>query len=351
MEAPNLPENENLRLRTLRMLNVLDTNPDKRFDGVTRLACHIFQTPIALISLVEHSRQWFKSCQGLQGTETPRYISFCGHTILQSEPLVVTDALLDHRFDDNPLVLGEPNIRFYAGFPLIMPNQTHLGTLCVIDRKPRPFTETEAQLLTDLGRLVQQDLVTLYLTMVDDLTLLLNRRGIQSLGNQTLKLCKESGYPCFLIFLDLTRFKLINDRYGHAEGDYALTQFSRILGDSFRDIDVVGRLGGDEFVVLLANASLEDWEKIQTRLNQNVAYYNQTSHRGYDLSYNFGVVAYDPLQHASLDDLLAQGDRLMYLHKQSQIWPKTGPQFCQPLCPLKVGAEKDEDARKDCEAR
>lgn len=137
MKTPNYPHNETERLEFLKSLNILDSLPEQSFDTITSLASDICKTPIATISLVDDSRQWFKSKVGLNASETPRDISFCGHAILGQKIFEVPNALDDDRFCDNPLVTGEPNIRFYAGIPLISSNQYALGTLCVIDNKPR----------------------------------------------------------------------------------------------------------------------------------------------------------------------------------------------------------------------
>ena len=134
MQSPDFPPDEAFRLRTLTSLSILDTPAEERFDRLTRLAQRLFNVPIALVSLIDSNRQWFKSCQGLDVRETPRDVSFCAHAILGNDLLVVPDAAADARFADNPLVTGEPFIRFYAGCPLKAPNGSLLGTLCVIDR-------------------------------------------------------------------------------------------------------------------------------------------------------------------------------------------------------------------------
>lgn len=151
MQAPAIPASEERRLSTLRALGLLDTPPDRRFDAVTRAAARLFAVPIALITLVDDQRQWFKSRVGLEAAETHRDISFCGHAIHGRDIFLVPDAVADARFASNPLVTGDPGIRFYAGRPLAAPNGEMLGTLCLIDRKPRALDAAQLALLQDLG--------------------------------------------------------------------------------------------------------------------------------------------------------------------------------------------------------
>lgn len=163
MIAPPRPPNEDRRLLALQSLAVLDTPSEERFDRVTRLAARIFDVPIALVSLVDSDRQWFKSCVGLSVKETPRSISFCGHAILSDDVFIVSDATQDSRFADNPLVTSEPHIRFYAGQPLLDANDHRLGTLCLIDRRPRTLSEAERRTLLDLSRIVGDEMAQISL--------------------------------------------------------------------------------------------------------------------------------------------------------------------------------------------
>lgn len=137
---------------------ILDTPPEERFDRLTRLTRRTFNVPVALISLVDSDRQWFKSRQGLAVVETARDISFCGHAILSDGAFVVPDASEDDRFRDNPMVTGDPHIRFYAGMPLKTADGSRIGTLCVVDHRPRRFTPDEVQSLRDLATLVEEEL-------------------------------------------------------------------------------------------------------------------------------------------------------------------------------------------------
>ncbi|WP_051293528.1 GAF domain-containing protein [Pseudoduganella violaceinigra] len=155
------PSNEAERLAALYALLLLDTPPEERFDKIVEFAAQEFEVPIALISLLDTDRQWFKAAVGLGTTcETGRDISFCGHAIMRAEIMVVEDALLDPRFADNPLVTGAPFIRFYAGAPLILSNGYALGTLCIIDTRPRKLDEMELAILSTLRSLVIQELET-----------------------------------------------------------------------------------------------------------------------------------------------------------------------------------------------
>ena len=154
MKKPEIPADEVDRLEALLLYDVLDTLPEQDYDDLTQLASHLCQTPIALVSLIDSERQWFKSRVGLDAEETPREISFCGHEVAQRQPLIVPDATQDERFADNPLVTGAPDIRFYAGIPLVTPSNHYIGTLCVIDREPRQLDEVQLVALECLSRQV-----------------------------------------------------------------------------------------------------------------------------------------------------------------------------------------------------
>ena len=157
MTAPTLP-NEKQRLRVLWQYDVLGSVPEEVFDDLTELAASICEAPIALITLVDEDRQWFKAKIGVSLSETSRDISFCGHAIAQSELFIIPDATKDERFAHNPLVISEPQIRFYAGAPLITPDGHALGTLCVIDKVPRELRPEQKTALRVLARHVMTQL-------------------------------------------------------------------------------------------------------------------------------------------------------------------------------------------------
>jgi len=152
-----LPPDEPRRLAVLLNLNILDTPPEERFDRITRMAARLFHVPIALVSLIDKERQWFKSRVGLALAESPRRTSFCTHTMLQDGVFVVEDATIDLRFADNPMVTEEPHVRFYAGYPIAAPDGSKIGTLCLIDHNARHFSDDERDLLRDLAGMVAHE--------------------------------------------------------------------------------------------------------------------------------------------------------------------------------------------------
>jgi DNA-binding response OmpR family regulator len=157
VRAP-MPDDEDRRVAVTRGLGLFNTAPEERFDRVTRLAAATFDTPIALIALMERDHEWFKSTCGLDFRKVPRDESFCGHSVFSRRPLVVEDALLDERFADNPYVTGPPGVRFYAGYPLILDNGSCVGTICVLDMRPRHFDNVGLERLRDMSEIVVREL-------------------------------------------------------------------------------------------------------------------------------------------------------------------------------------------------
>src|SRR4051812_29619763 len=154
---PPLPPDEGARLRELHAMKILDTPEEDRFDRIVRLTSKLFSAPIAYLAMVDGHRQWFKARIGIEPTETPRSVSFCGHAILQDQALVVNDARRDIRFANLPLVIEEPYVRFYAGQPLRGPGGHKIGTLCMLDTRPRQLESRDLDVLEELGHLVEHE--------------------------------------------------------------------------------------------------------------------------------------------------------------------------------------------------
>lgn len=267
LDAP-IPENEQQRLESLRRMQILSTPNEEAFDRIVRLTKRLFGVPIALISLVDEHRQWFKSCSGLGLRQTERRLSFCGHAILHEELFVVPDARRDERFHDNPLVTGAPGITFYAGRPIKNWEGFLIGTLCVIDTQPRQLTDEDRQSLEDLGAWVEMTLAHRQLgeaqveifakldeirrqSMLDPLLNIWNRAAGKALLTSEVARAARTQGELAVMMIDLDYFKQINDEYGHLHGDHALIEFSQRITSSLRAYDSISRFGGDEFCVIL----------------------------------------------------------------------------------------------------
>lgn len=317
LQRPAYPQNEQERLRALRSLDILDTHSEERFDRLTRVARRMFNVPIALVSLVDENRQWFKSCPGMPIRETSRDISMCGHAILGEEVFVIPDTLNDERFSDNPMVLGEPHIRFYAGRPIHTIHGFRIGTLCLIDYRPRIFDDQDLQDLNDLASMVESELTAIELATMDELTKLSNRRGFIMLAEKYLNYFTRHKIAATLVFMDLNLFKAINDTYGHDEGDQALQTFAQAIKETGRSSDIFARLGGDEFVVLLAGTQLKQAEVYLQRLREGLLTLKAAKKQPYLVQFAPGLVEFDPQQPKKIEQLLIEGDALMYQLKRA----------------------------------
>ncbi len=335
---PPLPDNEQQRLAALLDTRLLDTPEQEVFDDLTRLAAAIAEVPIAVVSLIDQDRQWFLSHFGLEARETSRSIAFCAHAILHNEMLEVPDALEDSRFCDNPLVVGAPNIRFYAGVPLTLVSGETLGTLCVIDNKPRHLTPAQRQALKTLASSVLSEIELrrrvifleqeverrrlaeahiLHLATRDPLTALPNRATFRDRLDQHLRLATRSKQGLAVLFIDLDRFKPINDTLGHDVGDDTLVFMAERLSACLRSSDTVARLGGDEFAVVLPEVAdsvdaLQVADKIVVALSEPVTVRGHALHLGASI----GAAIY-PAHGESGAELLRHADLAMYQAKKS----------------------------------
>lgn len=332
MQAPAIPDDEARRLAALESTGALFTPAEERFDRVTRLAAKLLGTPIALVSLVADRVQWFKSAQGLDLPETPREVSFCGHAILGEETFVVEDALDDPRFDDNPLVTGEPNIRFYAGHPLRAVDGQRVGTLCVIDRRPKHLGPDEHQILRDLAAIAESELQRGQMNethrqlmyeidqwkrkaAIDGLTRLWNRSAIGDLAAAEIGRARR-GSPLCLAIIDADHFKGINDGHGHLVGDAVLIELAARIRRALRDYDAVGRYGGEEFVAVLPKCDLDTARQVCERIRARVAEAPfDTGAGALPVTVSIGVAACEA-SHAGFDALVGAADQALYRAKQ-----------------------------------
>jgi len=244
-------QKETERLAALKRYDILDTPQEESFDRITRLAKTALQMPIVLVSLVDANRQWFKSKQGINTQQTSRDISFSTHAIEQDEPLIIRNALNDERFRDNPLVTGEPYIRFYLGMPLRTPDGYNIGTLCAIDQKPRDLLVDEISMLGDLARLVVDELEHRQIAVIDSLTGVQTRRSFHTDIKDEMDRAQRYNRPTSLVMLDVDQFRTVNVKHGHVAGDAVLRSLTSTCKANLRSVDVFARLGGEEFAILL----------------------------------------------------------------------------------------------------
>ncbi len=284
MNGAPKPPDEPARLAALERYAILDTEPEPTFDRIAGLVSRILEVPIALVSLVDVERQWFKACIGLPIHETSRDVAFCAHAIHANDVFEIPDATADPRFVDNPLVTGPPFIRAYLGAPLCTPDNQRIGTLCALDSRPREFTPSQIATLVDLAKIVvdelelrrvarglreaQQQLAELAVT--DSLTGLSNRRGLDA-RLDVLAAEAARGRRFSIAIADIDHFKRVNDSHGHAVGDRVLVAVAHALRDAVRKSDLVARLGGEEFCIVQADVDGELSTMLTERLRVAVA--------------------------------------------------------------------------------
>ena len=336
LSAPRL-ENDDERISSLRDMTLLSTPREADLDRLTRIASKLFRTEIALITLVDKDRQWFKSRVGLDMSETPREISFCDHAIASQETLIVRDALDDSRFHDNPLVIDGPKIRFYAGEPLRNAAGFLLGTLCVMSKKPRTFSKEDEKSLQDLGRTAELALdnrrlkATQFALLnslveadrekrVDSLTGIWNRRGLDELFDRELARVTRENIPLAIGMADIDFFKKVNDTFGHQIGDEVIKATATLLLNNLRKTDIVGRYGGEEFLQIIPGIPLDVLpkfaDKILTQFRENAELKMPGGHKHkFTISIGFSIIT--PERGVPIDGsvLIDAADKAMYTAK------------------------------------
>ncbi|MBS9402849.1 EAL domain-containing protein [Halomonas sp. TRM85114] len=263
-------EREERRLAALSSLGLLDTPAEARFDRLTRLARRLFGVSTVLISLLDRDRQWFKSRQGFDVTETPRDIAFCHKTLERDELMVVPDTHAHFLFRDYPGVIGSPYIRFYAGRPLYLRGGEKVGTLCLVDTSPRDFREGDAELLDDLASMVENELARASSDGNDLQTGLLDHATFREQAEAACQLCRRVGLPMALVSARLEELPAINKRFGRDCGDRQLRDLAHLMTEVAEEADLAGRYRATEVTALLMGGNLEAARGIAERLRQAV---------------------------------------------------------------------------------
>lgn len=309
MQEAGKARSEAERLQALRELEILDTPPEQRFDRYTRIAAQAFDMPMALISLVDRERQWFKSAVGISATETPREISFCGHTILGDDIFEVQNARLDPRFRDNPLVAGPPRIRFYAGAPLKAASGHRVGTLCVIDRIPRALSEDEREMLERLAEMVAGEL-----DREPDSTDCAPVRTTETTSGADFFERVTRDRDCSVLLFDIDD---VLDSHDPSTPDVSPgTVFAYLLHERFPGAREIAHIGDYHFCVALGRNPDFDETRAVSHLCSDAKKLLCFAEGHQFLSPYVGRMHNDPTRYPSVDDMLAHAERMFEKHER-----------------------------------
>jgi diguanylate cyclase (GGDEF)-like protein len=285
MHAPR-PDDESERLKSLHHLRVLDTSREERFDRITRLACRVFDVPVSTIGFVDADRLWFKSSNGLALREVARDSSFCAHTILHEDLLVVADTKADSRWQNHPTVAGEPHIRFYMGHPIQALDGRRVGSFCLVDYRPHALTGADFQVFRDLASWVQTELLLprsrasqLEVVFererldshprVDSITRFWRGPAIREILERELSRAKHERQPVGLMLVGIDGVERASERTGRIRGDLVLAEVSHAVRMAVRPYDSLGRWGENEFLVVLPGADLARSAVAAERIRQS----------------------------------------------------------------------------------
>lgn len=306
-----LPKFEQQKTEVLQRYRILNGSESYDADQTAHTAALVFGTPIVLATLNARYRDWFRSSHGVDPDDLDRLLPFCAHANLADEVFIVADARADEHFASDPAVTSSPHIVFFAGAPLRDPDGKRLGTLCLIDNKPHPFTAADLNILESFAGLVSQDIClrsagryavhdlidaeedkcTLYdLAMTDPLTKTLNRRSFFRFTEREVRLAKRYRSELAILMLDIDHFKTVNDVHGHAVGDDVLVALIKTVSGSIREEDLVGRLGGEEFAIVLLETGQEQAETIANRIREDVKALKFDSEEGrFNITISVGI--------------------------------------------------------------
>jgi diguanylate cyclase (GGDEF)-like protein len=319
-----IPQNEEQRLQAVRSYGILDSAPEVDFDALTRLAAYAFDAPAAVVGLMDADRLWFKSRFGLDVPQLDRQIAFCAFAVMRpDELLVVNDLAQDPRFKDNPLVVDAPRLRFYAGAPLVDHQGYALGTIAVVDVKPRELSEMQQNALRDLSTLVmtaldnrRRALLLSHMARTDHLTGLANRADFDGALSSQIAHTARTGESFSLLYMDLDGFKMANDRFGHAGGDEVLREVAHRLAQQVREEDMLARIGGDEFGVVIRGGTQESAEMLTGRIDAAMSLPIELADgTQVNIGISIGIATYTDSDETHLA-LLARADRELYQAKR-----------------------------------
>lgn len=301
------------RQKSLDRLNIVETCSEEPFERIVDLVKTTLSVPICAVSLIDNDRQWFKAFRGLSVNQTPRDIAFCNHAIAADGPFIVPDATRDPLFAENPLVLDAPHIRSYLGIPLKMPDGYLIGTLCVIDIKPRDFSQQEIDIVASFASLVVGELELRTAASIDALTKLMSRKAWSDRVTEEVDRASRAASGLSILFLDLDHFKAVNDTFGHDVGDMVLGKVARAVRDTLRKDDLLGRIGGEEFAACLTGAPDRIVATVAERIRADVEDMKFAEYQALSCTLSVGIAHLQPGE--TFEDIMKRADEALYVAK------------------------------------
>jgi diguanylate cyclase (GGDEF)-like protein len=295
---------------------ILEAPAHNSFDRMLRLAETALCTPIVLMSFGGRHHQWLRSSRRLDPVTDPRLASLCDYAFEKNDFCVVSNTLQDPVFHNNPLVIGEPNIRSYAGVPLRRQNGLTVGAICAVDQKERDFTKDQLDLLGVLAQLMAEQIELRQIATTDSLTGALTRRAFEVEITREYRRNSRYQHGLSVIAVDVDHFKKINDNYGHAAGDLVLKNVVSQIMQSLREVDFLGRMGGEEFVVGLPETGVDGATIVAERLREMIASMAITSNGdSIAVTASFGIAAFTRGDR-DWKEMLGRADVALYQAKQ-----------------------------------
>lgn len=347
------------RLAALDSYDILDTPAEPQFDRIVRLIKDIFDIPMAIVSVIDGHRQWYKAYDGLGQSEVSLEHTFCRHTLLDDRALIVEDATNDSRFSANPHVTGQAHIRFYAGTPLTTPDGHNIGSICAIDTKPRRFTARETRILNDLAAIVMREMELRRDATIDVLTEVMQRRAFEKAARQAFEQGRARDRRLACLILDIDHFKAVNDTYGHPAGDIVIKGVAKACRDRLRQDDLIGRIGGEEFAIILHDASQSAALNVAEELRKSIQEldFAISGTRRIGVTTSIGLAFANPSV-SDIATLIAQADTAMYKAKTTgrnrvETWRENNAQGSVRRRVLKGGRIlfNDRQSTMDCTVR
>ncbi|MDQ6748781.1 MAG: diguanylate cyclase [Candidatus Dormibacteraeota bacterium] len=323
MSLSPIPLDEQARLESLRELWLLDTEPEERFDRITRLAERLFAVPMVTFALIDSNRVWFKSRVGVEVSEVPREDALCAHAILTDGIIQVEDASEDIRFRGSPLVEGAA-VRFYAGAPVRSADHRRVGVLAVMDTAPGSFGPADLRTLADLAMAVESELSATHDSTLDELTGMLNLRGFHQFAEKLLKVAARGATPLSLLYVEALNIDQGGTPHGREE---MLKQVAQVVEHTCRQSDVLARIGPSLFCALLPENTEHAGQSTGARLQAAVRAWNLEPESPFKLEVLVSSVRFDPASAVGLDHLMlrAEGSLAAVRAVRAPLSPPPGP--------------------------